>query len=93
VHILVEQLALRVARFGAQLLHLRIDMAIADEDVGPAITVEIEKTNAPAEILRVAAESGGESGIFKGGAAEIVIERRRVTRKFVFTRSRLPSRS
>jgi hypothetical protein len=79
VHIVVEQLALRVARFGAQLLHLRIDMAVADEDVGPAIIVEIEKTNASAEKLRVAAESSGE-----GGAAEIVVERRRVASEICF---------
>src|SRR2546425_10566760 len=82
--IFVEQLLLRVAGFGLELLDLGIDVTVADENVGPAVVVHVEKAAAPAEILRVRAESGGESGVLEIGAAEIAIERGRVAGEIGF---------
>src|SRR3989441_4273970 len=76
--IFVEQLLLRVAGFGFELLDFGIDVAVANENVGPAVVVHVEKAAAPAEILRVSAESSGESGVLEIGATEIAIERGRV---------------
>jgi len=76
--ILVKQLALRIAGFGLELLDFGIDVAIADEDVGPAVVVEIKKAATPAEILRVLAEAPLEGGVLKIRPAEIVVERGRV---------------
>src|SRR2546425_7120298 len=76
--IFVEQLLLRVAGFGLELLDFGIDVAVANENVGPAIVVHVEKAAAPAEILRVRAESGGGSGVLEIGGAEVAVEGGRV---------------
>ena len=65
VQVLIEKLALRVARFGLELLDLRIDMAIADQDVWPAVVVHVEKTAPPSQKLCVRPESCGKSGVFE----------------------------
>ena len=36
-----------------ELLDLRVDVTVADENVGPAIVVHVEEADAPAEILGV----------------------------------------
>src|SRR5579872_1029912 len=51
--IAIQQLSLGVAGFGAQLFDLGINMAIANQDVRPAVIIEVEKTTAPSKILRV----------------------------------------
>src|SRR5712692_919412 len=71
----IEKFALGVSGLGLQLFDLGIDVAVADQDVGPAVVVEIEKAASPAEIFGVEAEAGGEGGVLEAGAAEIVIER------------------
>src|SRR5205807_6815443 len=71
----IDKLALRVSGLGFELLDFRIDVAIADQDVGPAIVIHVEETAAPAEVLSVGAKAGGEGCVFETGAAEIVIER------------------
>src|SRR5256885_8104868 len=63
--IAIEKLSLRIASFGGELFDFGIDVAVADEDVGPTVVVKIEKAAAPAEILRVFAEAGLERGVFK----------------------------
>ena len=82
--LLIEQLALRIAGFGAQLLDFGINVAVADEDVGPTVVIHVEKSATPAEKLGVRAESGSESGVLETGSAEIVVERRRVAGKICF---------
>src|SRR5216684_6417043 len=82
--IFIEQLALRVAGFGLELLDFRVDVAVANENVGPAVVVEIEKAAAPAEILGVFAEAGLVGGIFEIGATEIAVERRSVAGEIGF---------
>jgi len=51
--IAIEKFALWVTGFGGELFDFGIDVAIADEDVGPTVVVKIEKAAAPAEILGV----------------------------------------
>src|SRR5580704_7392859 len=51
--ILVEQLALGIAGFSLQLLDLRIDVAVADQDVGPSVVIHVEEAAAPTQELRV----------------------------------------
>src|SRR6267378_811085 len=82
--ILVKQFALRVARLGLELLDFRVDVAIADKNVGPTVVVHVEKAAAPAEILGVLAEASLESGVLKICIAKIAIKRGRVTGKIRF---------
>ena len=49
----IEQLALTVSGFGFQLLDFGIDVAVADQNVGPAVVVVIEEAAAPAQKLGV----------------------------------------
>ena len=65
-------------------------MAIANENVRPAIVVKIEKTTAPAEILRVFAEARGKGSVFKRRAAQIVVQRRRVAGEICFYDVQIP---
>ena len=53
-------------------------MSIADQDVGPAIIVHIEKAAAPAEILSVRPQPRGKRRILKIPIAAIVVERWRI---------------
>ena len=80
----IEQLALRISGFGFELLDFWIYMPVTDQDVWPAIVVHIKKSAAPAKVLRVRAEAGGKSCIFKIRAAEVVIKRRRVSGEISF---------
>src|SRR5260370_2144434 len=82
--IFVEQLALGVAGFGLELLDFGIDVAVADENVGLAVVVHVEKAATPAEVLSVPAEAGLKSGIFKIRAAEVAVQRRSVAGKIRF---------
>ena len=82
--IAIEKFALRVTGVGGELFDFGIDVAVADEDVRPAIVVKIEKAAAPAEILRVFAEAGLERGVFKYSGPEIVIERWRIACEICF---------
>src|SRR5690242_12889785 len=82
--IFVQQLLLRIAGLRFELLHFRINVTVANQNVRPAIVVHIEKSAAPAEKLRVPPESGGESRILERSAADVVIERRGVSRKIGF---------
>src|SRR5439155_8595542 len=79
-----EQLALRITCFGLQLLDLGIDVAVADKNVGPAVVVHVEETAAPAEILRVLAETALIGGVLEIRADQIVVERRGVSREIGF---------
>ena len=65
VQVVVEQFSLRISGFGLQLLDLGIDVAVADQDVGPSVVIEIEEAAAPAEKLRMRTEAGGEGGVFE----------------------------
>src|ERR1017187_1608501 len=93
MQIVVKQLALRVSGFRFQLLDFRTDMAIADQNVRPAVVIHVEEATAPAQVLGVRAETRGESGVFKIGTALIVIERRRVAGEVGFDQVEIAVRS
>src|SRR5207245_5065618 len=82
--IFVQELTLWITRVGLKLLDFGIDVAVADEDVRPAIVVHVEETAAPAEILRVLAETALIGGVLEIRAAEIVVKRRRVAGEIRF---------
>src|SRR5207247_804776 len=82
--IFVEQLALRITRFSLELLDFGINVTVANEDVGPAVIVHVKKTAAPAEILRVLAETALIGGVLEIRAAEIVVKRWRVAGELRF---------
>src|SRR5215471_16205361 len=59
-------------------------MAVADQDVGPAVVVHVEKPASPPEILGMESQTGGESCVLEVGSALIVIERRRISCEICF---------
>src|SRR5579872_3263542 len=59
-------------------VYLGIDVAVGENQIGPAVIVEVEKHRAPAQILGVQAQAGSESGVGEGAVAIVVVERRRI---------------
>jgi len=59
-------------------------VAVADENVGPAVVVHIKKTAAPAEILRVLAQTALESRVLEIRPAKVVIQGGRVAGEIGF---------
>src|SRR2546426_177339 len=59
-------------------------VAAAQEDVRPAVVVHVEKAAAPAEILRVFAETALVRAVLEIRAAEIVVERGRISGEICF---------
>src|SRR5438552_4127718 len=70
--IAIEQFALRISRLRLQLLDFGINVAIAKQNVGPTIVIHVEKSAAPAQVLRVGAKTRRKRGILKISASEIV---------------------
>src|SRR5580700_4735932 len=77
----IQKFALRVPRLCLELLNLGIHVPVADENVRPAVVIEIQESATPSEKLRVRAQTRGESCVLKVAAAHIVIKRRRISRK------------
>ena len=76
--IAIHDLALLVGRFRLQLVHLGIDVAVGEEDVEPAVVVEVDEPGAPAEPSRVEAEAAGERPVLAEAVTEVGVQRRRV---------------
>src|SRR6266851_1471246 len=55
-------------------IHFGVDVAVGEEQIGPAVVVEIEKRNAPAEVLRVEPESRGKGFVVEGAVAIVVVK-------------------
>ena len=72
----VHDLALLVSGFRLQLLDFRIDVTVDEKQIEPAVAIEIEEPDAPAEPARVHADSGRERAILAQAAAGIRVERR-----------------
>src|SRR6185437_12426181 len=75
----VHQLALGVAFLGGEPFHYRIYVAVADEDVGPAVVIHVEPAAAPAQKARVQAQTGGVGGVLEVSVAQVMVERVRVS--------------
>src|ERR1700738_3762894 len=56
-------------------------MPVANQNVGPALIIHIEKTAAPAKILRMLSQPALVSCVLERTAAQISVKRRRVARK------------
>src|SRR6266849_5088651 len=63
------------------LVHLRIDMSVGEDEIGPAIIVKVKKHGAPAQILCVQTKSRGEGNIRKDSFTVIAVKGRRVIRE------------
>ena len=75
--ILEEKFGLEIMQIGAHLIDLGIDMAIDDEDVLPAVVVEVDKGIAPADIsARAAADAGRADDIGKVHVAVVAVKGR-----------------
>ena len=86
----IEQLALRIPRLGLKLLDFRIHVAVADENIRPAVVIHVEKPATPAQILSVRAQARGKGRIFKTAVAEVVVERGRVAGEVRFYDVQVP---
>src|ERR1700678_4105561 len=67
-----------------KLVHLRIDMSIGEDEIGPAIIVKVKKHGAPPQILCVQAKSCGKGNIRKDSATVIAVQGRGVVGKIGF---------
>src|SRR5262249_55911131 len=76
--IAVQQLWLLVAVVSTEAVGFRIDVAVDDEDVRPAVEIDVEKTGAPAEVSRVDAQPRGARHIVEQTSAKVAIERWRM---------------
>src|SRR6185312_8202092 len=83
-HVAIENLALRVSRLGFQLLDLRINVPVTQQDVGPAVVIHIEETAAPAQVLGVQAESRGKSCVFEIRIPTVTVKRRSIAGEIGF---------
>jgi len=75
---MIEKAWLHVPAAQVKFVHLRIDMSVGEDKIGPAIIVKVKKHGAPAQILRVQTESRGESHIRKVSFTVIAVQGRRV---------------
>src|SRR6266478_7822662 len=53
----------------------RIDVPVDQQKIGPSVIIEIEKHGAPAEVLRVQAESSSIGHIVESAVAIVAIQR------------------
>src|SRR6266446_6806684 len=58
---MIKEAWLHVPAAQVEYVHLRIDMSVGEDEIGPAIIVKVKKHGAPAQILRVQTESRGVS--------------------------------
>src|SRR5882762_27949 len=62
-------------------VHFGINVAIDEQQIGPAVIIHVKKHDTPAEILRVQAESRGKSLVVKRAVPIVPVKRRGVVRK------------
>src|SRR5260370_11076802 len=75
---MIKEAWLHVPAAQVEFVHLRIDMSVGEDEIGPAIIVKVKKHGAPAQILRVQTESRGVSHIRKNSFTVIAVQGRRV---------------
>src|SRR5262249_38568228 len=77
----VEHFALAVTNLPLQLIHLRIDVAVDQKNVQPAVILQIEETASPTEPTCVNANPRVEGHVIETVLAEIAVERGCVVRE------------
>src|SRR4029079_5587408 len=80
-HVAIDDFPLLVARLGAQLTHFGIDVPVGEEDVWPALGVEISESGAPAEPARVEPKAAVERAVLAEAVSHVGVERGGVARK------------
>src|SRR5260370_17327646 len=63
------------------LVHFWVDVSVHQQQVGPAIVIEVEEQGVPSEILGVESQSGGERNVVKCSISVVTIERGSVVGK------------
>ena len=91
--IAVEQLRLPVGEVQLAVGDLRVDVAVGDEDVLPAVVVEVEEVDAEADVLAVDAEAGPDAGVARTPPPLLRYSVVTCSEKFVRTMSSQPSPS
>src|SRR5262249_56258662 len=80
--VLIEYFALRVAGLGGQLFDFGVDVAVDQEDVEPAVIVEIHEPAAPSQKARVDADPRGDRHVLEAQQsrfhAQVAVEDRSV---------------
>ena len=69
-------------------IHFRVDVAIDEENIGPAVVIEVKEHGAPAEVFRVEAEAGGIRDVVECAVAVVAIESGGVVGEICFERCR-----
>jgi hypothetical protein len=88
----VEILSLRVACIDLGAVHLGIDVAVGDKNVEPAVVVDVDEADAPAQQARVDAKACLVGAVVEGAVAEIHIEGIGVAGEVCFHNVEQPSR-
>ena len=76
--IAIHDLPLLVAGLGLETLDLRVDVAVDEEQVEPAVLVEIEEPDAPPEPPRVQADAARKRPVLAQPLPVVGVQRRRV---------------
>ena len=74
----IDDLALFVTGLGLEPADLGVDVAVDEKQIEPAVAVEIEKTDTPAEPACIETETGGKGPVFAQALAGVRVERRGV---------------
>ena len=82
--IAIDDLALLVTRFGLELNHFRINVAVGQKQIQPAVVVEVDPARAPSQPPRVDADSSRKRPILAVPVARVGVERRRVAGEIRF---------
>src|SRR5205823_5286011 len=80
----IQQLALRIAGFGGQLLDFGINVAVANQNVGPAVVIHVEKPATPAQIAGVQSQAAFKGVIFEISVTPVAVQRMRITGEISF---------
>src|ERR1700679_263992 len=75
----VKIFALRVGCVDRGMVDLGVDVAVGDQDVEPAVIVDVQKADAPAKQARVDAQTGLIGAVVEGTVAQVHVERIRVS--------------
>src|SRR6266478_1749083 len=65
-------------------VHFGINVAVDEQEIGPAVIVHIGEHHAPAKILGVQAESRGKSLVVKRAIAVVAVKSRGIVGKICF---------
>src|SRR5581483_12213504 len=80
-HVAVQDNRIFVSHAGVQTIHFREDVAVYQQQVLPAIVIEVEKTAAPTDVAGIATETCGGGHVIEVGSAAVSIQRLTLVRE------------